>query len=60
VTLMVKDLAGNSAASSATVTISVVIPEFPSVAAMAVLFAIVSSFSLALRKKQKLGNYVKN
>ena len=59
VTLMVKDLAGNSAASSATVAIGVVIPEFPSVAAMAVLFAIVSAFSLILRRKQKLRNDVK-
>jgi PKD repeat protein len=59
VTLMVKDLAGNSAASSAKVTIGVVILEFTSVATMAVLMAIVSVFSLTLKRKQKLGNEVK-
>jgi len=49
------DLAGNSAASTATVTVEVIIPEFPSSVMVTVLLVLVSAFSLAFRKKMKLG-----
>jgi PKD domain len=55
VSLMVIDLAGNSAASTATVTVEVIIPEFPSSAIVTVLLALVSAFSLTFRKKMKPG-----
>ena len=53
VTLMVKDLAGNSAASSATVTVEVIIPEFPPALMLAALMIATLAISLAFKRKTK-------
>ena len=55
VSLMVTDLAGNTAATTATVTIQVIIPEFPSALMLAALVTVTLAVSLAFRRKAKYG-----
>ncbi len=52
VTLMVKDVAGNSAASSSTVKVEVVVPEFPP-AVMLMMLVFGTALAFALGKKWK-------
>jgi len=51
VSLMVKDAAGNSALSSATVTIEVVIPEFSSALVFTAILILLSALVVAFRRK---------
>jgi PKD repeat protein len=55
VSLMVTDVAGNSAASSSTVTVQVVIPEFPLAAALLLFVMLTSALASILGGKIKLG-----
>jgi len=52
VTLMVKDVAGNSAASSSAMTVEVVIPEFPSAPVLMAIMVLLSSLAVAFRRKR--------
>ena len=54
VSLMVKDIAGNSAASSSTVSVQVVIPEFPSLLFPSLLFVAVTLGVAFFKKKVSL------
>ncbi len=53
VTLMVQDVAGNSAASVSTVKVEVVIPEFPP-SAMLIMVAVATGLALLLGKKDRV------
>ena len=53
VKLMVKDLAGNSAAGKATVTVEVVIPELPSAAVLVLFVMLASALAVVFRTKGK-------
>lgn len=52
VRLMVRDAAGNSAASSATVTIEVVIPEFSSALVFMAILILLSALAVLFRRKR--------
>ncbi len=54
VRLTVQDAAGNTATSSATVSINVVIPEFQPGALLILLVIVALTFALVFRKKLKL------
>jgi hypothetical protein len=50
--LTVKDAAGNSASSSATAAINVVIPEFSSALAFTAIMTLLSALAVAFRRKK--------
>ncbi len=52
VRLMVKDLAGNSSASSSTVTVEVVVPEFPSTMILVLFTMLASALAAKFGRKQ--------
>ena len=53
VTLMVKDMAGNNAESSATVNVTVIIPEFPSAAFLVLIVTLSSILALNLKREYR-------
>jgi hypothetical protein len=55
VNLTVTDMAGNTAASSSTVSVTLVIPEFPSSASLVLFFMLASALALSFRERRTFG-----